>query len=124
MNGSHALTASAPVNGTGPKPLAAVCCSESCRSGLCLALSCAGGSKFAGSARTTLGADFSAVVWSLQRYHQAMSCGFTNDTVVHHGRFFGAFAYHALNWAAIIGSTRQPCPGRPSGEGEVPPEDP
>ena len=34
MNGSHDLTALGPVNGTGPKPLAAVCCSESCSRGL------------------------------------------------------------------------------------------
>ena len=33
-----------------------------------------------------------------------MSCGFTNDTVVHHGRFAGAFAYHDWNCAAIFGS--------------------
>src|ERR1039458_9254580 len=117
MNGSHDLTALEPVYETAPKPLAAVCCSDSCSSGLRLAISCAGGSKFAGSAWTRLGADASGATWALQRYHQAMSCGFTNDTVVHHGRVVGAFAYHALNWAAIIGSTRQPCPGGPSGEG-------
>ena len=56
-------------------------------------------------------------VWLLQRYHQAMSCGLTNETVVHHGRFVGALAYQERNCATISGSTRQPSPGAPSGDG-------
>src|SRR5579862_564327 len=117
MNGSHASTAARPLNGTPPKPLAAVCCSESCRRGLRLAISCAGVSKFAGRARTRTGAERSGGACELHRYHQAMSCGLTNETVVHHGRSRGAFAYHLANCPAIAGSTRQPCPGSPFGEG-------
>src|ERR1039457_3933552 len=117
MTGSHDLTALEPVYETAPKPLAAVCCSDSCSSGLRLAIGCAGVSKFAGSAWTRLGADASVAVWAVQRYHQAMSCGFTSDTVVHHGRLEGILASHRPNCAAISGSARQPSPGPPFGDG-------
>src|SRR5579862_8980916 len=117
MNGCQRASTPGPLNGTLPKPVAAVCSSESCRRGLRRATSCAGVSKLAGSAVTMLGAERSGPNCELQRYHQAMSWGLTNDTVAHHGRFAGAFAYQAANCPAICGSMRQPCPGPPSGDG-------
>src|SRR5665213_4158933 len=117
MNGSHDRRALGPENDTGPKPLAAVCSSEICRRGLCRVTRLIAVSKFAGSARTRLGAERSVAVWAVQRYHQAMSCGFTSDTVVHHGRLEGILASHRPNCAAISGSARQPSPGPPFGDG-------
>ena len=41
-----------------------------------------------------------------------MSCGFTNETVVHHGSAPPSSALnHSRSAAAIFGSLRQPCPG-------------
>src|SRR5579863_1476248 len=113
MNGSHDRSALTPVYDTGPKPTAAVCCNEICKRGLRLVIRSTAVSKFAGSACTRLRAERSVAIWALQRYHHAMSCGVTNDTVVHHGRVAPAFAYHDSNCAAINGSAAQPCPGPP-----------
>src|SRR5450759_1519294 len=115
---------SAPEKGTGPKDAAAVSCSERCRRGLPPASSISGVSKFGGSRSATLGAEASGASRSLHRYHQAMSCGLTRETVAHHGSSAPAWAYHSANWRVIFGSTRQPWPGAPSGEGWVPPENP
>ena len=67
--------------------------------------------------RTTRGAAASLGTRSLHPYHQAMSCGFTNETVVHHGSAPPSSANQSANRPAMWGSTRQPCPGAPSGEG-------
>ncbi len=59
----------------------------------------------------------SAATRSLHLYHQAMSCGLTNETVVHHGSAPPSAANQSANLAAMCGSTCQPWPGAPSGEG-------
>ena len=60
MNGSQDLSAFEPLYETGPKPPAAVCCSEICKRGLRRVIRSAGVSKFAGSWWISAGALASA----------------------------------------------------------------
>ena len=118
MNGSHDRSASGPEYGHRSEATRCGLLQRELQARLVARDSAATGvSKFAGSARTTLGAERSVAVWAVQRYHHAMSCGFTNDTVVHHGRFGAPSSTTCLELAAISGSARQPCPGPPSGDG-------
>src|SRR5690349_1012051 len=53
-----------------------------------------------------------------------MSCGLTNDTVVHQGPSPPALRNQSSNCEAIHGSARTPWNGPPLGDGKVPPEKP
>ena len=78
----------------------------------------------AAAARRVRRAAASAGTRSLQTYHQAMSCGLTNETVVHHGCAPPSSLNQCRKCRAMIGSLCQPCPGPPSGEGYMPPAKP
>ena len=67
-------------------------CSERCSRGLRCASSASGVSKFAGSWLASAGGALSWGTFSVKRYHQAMSCGLTKETVVHHGAVAPGFA--------------------------------
>src|ERR1700684_1428950 len=103
-----------------PNDAAAVVCSDSCSVGVLRSASCSGLSKFGGSDVKTLGAEDSVATRSLHAYHHAMSCGLTNETVVHHGSSLRSPSNHFANCFAICPSTRQPWPGAPFGDGNVP----
>src|SRR5271165_1210416 len=124
MNCSQRSCALGPEKGTGPNAVAAVSCSERWSRGLPLAISVSGVSKLGGSRRTEWPAVASEAILLLQKYHQAMSCGFTNETVVHQGPALPSLESHSSNCFAMRGSTRCPWPGAPSGDGKVPPENP
>src|ERR1035437_275926 len=123
-NSSHLWWAPGPWKGTGPNEVAAVACSERCRRGLRCAIIISGVSKFGGICRTVLPTVLSAGTLLLHAYHHAMSWGLTKETVAHHGPPPPSAASQWVNWLAIWGSTRQPWPGAPSGEGKVPPAKP
>ena len=53
-----------------------------------------------------------------------MSCGLTNETVVHHGSPPPASASQFSNCEAMCGSAHRAWPGPPFGGGKVPPENP
>ena len=100
-----------------PKTAWAVSCSERCKRGLPRASISSGVSKFGGSSPTTLGGSASAAKRSLQRYHQAMSCGLTNDTVVHHGSSLGAVGEPVFELRDDVRVDPPTLPGRAVGRG-------
>ena len=104
-----------PPNGTAPNDRAAVSCSERCKGGLPLAATARGSRSSAAARRSADGADALGAKRSLQRYHQAMSCGLTNDTVVHHGCRPELRRTSSGTGRRSSGPLRQPCPGAPFG---------
>ena len=67
----------------------------------------------------------SAGTRSLHTYHQAMSCGLTNETVVHHGSRAALLREPVRELAArCAGPRASPARAPPSGEGYVPPAKP
>ena len=96
MNGSHDRSTLVPVNDTGPNPVAAVCWNE-IADPASVSRSSRPGFRSSPAARAHARRCCFSRATAVYRYHQAMSCGLTNDTVVHHGRFAGAFAYQDWN---------------------------
>ena len=77
-------------------------CSERCRRGLLRSISSSGVSKLGGRRATVAARVASAGTRSLHTYHQAMSWGLTNETVVHHGSAPPSCANHSRKLPAIV----------------------